>query len=197
MSRYVPSRTYLYAAITAAVLGLFSVGVALRFWAASGPAVLFFLTSAALFYFYLRPAVEVHPTHLAIGSERFGWNQIRQVDHTGWFAPLVLYLTIQDGRRVTLQYPGDLESATFLLREIRQMARLALIDGVPHREYWRQEESAAEIEAPASATAANSGGRQQSRNRYPILPPGEEEEIERMFQRLKTVGHMDHPKDEK
>jgi hypothetical protein len=27
--------------------------------------------------------------------------------------------------------------------------------------------------------------------RYPVLPPEEEEEVERMFQRLKSVGHFD------
>lgn len=195
MSRYLPSRTYLYAAIVATALGVFSAGIAWRFWAASGPAILFFITAGALFYFYRRPAIEVHGSHLAIGAERIPWNQIRQVNHTGWFAPLVLYLTTQDGRRLTLQYPGDLESATFLLREVRQMAQLALIDGMPHREFWRLENSAEEHEkAVTPATAARSGG--AARYRYPILAPGEEEEIERLYQRLKSVGHLDHPKDD-
>lgn len=191
MSRYLPSRTYLYASLVAVALGVLSAAIALRFWAASGPAILFFITAAALFYFYRRPVIEVHPSHLAIGNERFPWNQIRQVNHTGWFAPLVLYLTTQDGRRLMLQYPGDLESATFLLREIRQMSQMALIDGVPHREFWRMENAAPEEQpAPASATRA-------TRHRYPILAPGEEEEIERLYQRLKTVGHLDHPKEDK
>ena len=190
MSRYLPSRTYLYAALTATALGLVSAGIAWRFWAASGPAILFFITAGVLVYFYRRPAVEVHPTHLTIGGERIPWNQIRQVNHTGWFAPLVLYLVTQDGRRITLQYPGDLESATFLMREVRQMAQMALIDGQPHREFWRAENAAAE--GPATSTAVTRPARQK----YPILAPGEEEEIERLYQRLKTVGHLDHPKDD-
>jgi hypothetical protein len=33
--------------------------------------------------------------------------------------------------------------------------------------------------------------------RYPLLLPEEEEEIERMFQRLKTVGHLEQRSDDK
>jgi hypothetical protein len=32
--------------------------------------------------------------------------------------------------------------------------------------------------------------------KYPLLSPGEEDEIERLYQRLKSVGHLDSKEDQ-
>ena len=70
---------------------------------------------------------------------------IRRIDRTGWLSPLIVRLTLYDDSRLTLIYPGDLESCKSLLRTLRRMAHDALIDGIPYRQYW------GEVQAPSSA----------------------------------------------
>jgi hypothetical protein len=78
-----------------------------------------------------------------------------------------------------LIYPGDPDSSNSLLRHLRRFSREALIDGVPYRQFWG--------EAPPKPKDR----KQTALQRYPLLLPEDEADIERMFQRLKTVGHID------
>ena len=60
------------------------------------------------------------------------------------------------------------------------MCRDALIDGIPYRQYWGE--------------VLASGGDRKSvppSPRYRILRPEDEAEVERLYQRLKTVGNLD------
>jgi hypothetical protein len=78
-----------------------------------------------------------------------------------------------------LIYPGDLDSCNSLLRHLRRFSRDALIDGTPYRQYWGE-------------LLASSGDRKQLQQpRYRLLLPEDEAEVERLYQRLKTVGHLD------
>ena len=122
---------------------------------------------------------ENHETHLAIGRHRIPWGDIRRLDRKGWLAPLLIQITLSDNRRVMLLYPGDLDSVNSLLRHLRRSARAALIDGVPYRQYWGGTDPAA---AEASALPSP---------RYRLLRPEDEEEVERLYQRLKSVRHLD------
>lgn len=188
MSRYLPSTTYLHAAIVAFVFAGVSGYIAQHSFAALVPAILLITSSACLFYLYSRPAIEIHPTHVVVGQERYTWNQIRLLEHSGWLAPLVVKVGLQDKSEFRVIYPGDLESATMLLREMRLHAESAMIDGVPHREYWRGEAKAQEATLVAQPRAA---GSVTDKPKYPLLSPGEEDEVERLYQRLKKVGHLD------
>ena len=78
-------------------------------------------------------------------------------------------------------YPGkiDLESCKSLLRTLRRMAHDALIDGIPYRQYW------GEVQAASSTKAVTAPPR------YRLLLPEDEAEVERLYQLLKTVGHLD------
>ena len=191
MSRYLPSPIYLHASVAALALAAISSYIALSFLPAAGPAILLLLSGLALLYIYRRPVVEIHPTHLTIGDRRYSWTQIRQLDHSGWVAPLIVRLKMQDNTSMTLVYPGDLESANMLLRELRQHAHLAVIDGVVHRDYWRREDETVLVAPPVRARKAD-----QEKHRYPLVSAGEEEEIEKLYQRLKTVGHLEQPRDD-
>jgi hypothetical protein len=190
MSRYLPSRTYLHAAIAAFGFSGVSAYVSTNSIAALVPAVLLLASSVALLFLFLRPAVEIHGSHLAVGDRRYSWNQIRVLDHSGWVAPLVVTVGLQDKSSFLLIFPGDLESATMLLRELRRHAENAMIDGVPHREYWRMEEAVQEDSGNRAAQL------DADKPRYPLLSPGDEEEVERLYQRLKTVGHLDSRDDQ-
>jgi len=77
-------------------------------------------------------------------------------------------------------HPGDSQSAGNLLRQLRRYSREALIDGVPYRQFWGEPSQSS---APPRKTTPSP--------RYPLLLASDEAEVERMFQRLKTVGHLD------
>lgn len=158
-------------------------------WIAAG---LFGITSIALLALLLQPAVEIHETHLQVGRRIILWREIRRVDHTGWIAPLAVALTLSDDLRVVLLYAGDVESSTSLLRYLRRYSRDALLDGIPYRQAWGEADSA-KVSDSVKVSERRSSPRQQPPPAVhrPLLRPEEEEEIERMFQRLKSVGRLD------
>ena len=145
-------------------------------------AILFAIPAAALLLLAGRPAIEVHESFLRIGNREIRWSRIRRLDHTGWNVPLLVRLTLDDESTETLLYPGDLDSSTSLLRHLRRAAHEALLDGVPYRQFWG--------EPPAAAASPRIAPM-----RYPLLRPEDEEEVERMFQRLKSVGHLEQRHD--
>jgi hypothetical protein len=179
MTRYTPSTHYLHGGLAALVLAGFSAWCGLSWPLALIPAVLFLASGGVLGFLALRPPVEVHESHLAIGKRAIPWLDIRRLDRTGWISPLVVHITLFDDSRFSLIYPGDLDSANSLLRHLRRAARGALIDGIPYRQFWG--------EGPAK------GGdrRPQPGPRVRVLRPEDEAEVERLFQRLKTAGHID------
>jgi hypothetical protein len=136
-----------------------------------------------LFVLALRPPIEFHPHNLRYGDRTIAWSDVRRVDSTGWLSPLVVYLTLHDQSRVTVIYPGDLESASSLLRHLRRAAHHALIDGVPYREFWADPD-------PSDLSPATNQ-KQLAPPKYKLLLDEDEAEVERLYQRLKTVGHLD------
>ena len=88
-------------------------------------------------------------------------------------------LTLSDSSRVLVIYPADRDSASGLLRRIRRSARMALIDGRPYHEFWGEAVSAAEDVRPLPSP------------RYRLLTPEDEADVERLYQRLRTVGRLD------
>ncbi len=179
MTRYRPSRHYLHAGLAAAVSAAFAAWCGLAWSLAWVAAALFLATAGALLFLALRPAIEVHETHLAVGRRVIPWTDIRRVDHAGWVAPLVIHLTLFDNRRLVLIYPGEPETAGHLLRQLRRLARHALIEGVPHGRFWGE----------ALPPAADR--RELPPPRYRLLRPEDEAEVERLYHRLKAVGHLD------
>ena len=179
MTRYVPARHYLTFGITALALAGFSSWLGLEWLPAFIPAVLFLLSAAVLLTLAFRPALEIHEEYLGIGKRRVLWMDIRRVDRTGWVSPLIVRLTLFDDSRLLLVYPGEVDCCNSLLRNLRRLSRDALIDGMPYRQYWGE--------------ALNPGAdrRQLPSPRYRLLRPEDEAEVEKLYQRLKTVGHLD------
>jgi hypothetical protein len=179
MTRYGPARHYLSFGIMALALAAFSGWLGLEWAPAFVPAGLFLLSSGLLLVLALRPAIEIHEEYLAIGKRRVLWMDIRRLDRTGWISPLIVRLTMFDDSRLLVVYPGDLDGCNSLLRNLRRLSRDALIDGVPYRQYWGE--------------ALNPGPdrRQLPSPRYRLLRAEDEAEVEKLYQRLKTVGHLD------
>ncbi len=149
-------------------------------------AVLFAIPAVLLLVLAFRPAIEIHNSHLRIGPRQIPWSRIRRLDQSGWNVPLLVYLTLDDGQRVALLYAGDLDSSASLLRHLRRSAREALLNGVPYRQFWGEPPAAA-----ASSPASSIAPPRAAPLRYPLLRPEDEAEVERMFQRLKSAGHLE------
>lgn len=179
MTRYSPSRHYFPAGCIALGLTVICGWFAMRWLPASIAAALFLLSATALFFLASRPVIALDDAALMVGRRAIPWSQIRRVDRTGWVSPLIVHLTLADAARVTLVYPGDLDSANSLLRQLRRGAREALLDGVPHRRFW------GDVPPPGDTRQA------ADTPRYPLMRPEDEAEVERLYLRLKTVGRLD------
>src|ERR1700682_5842928 len=180
MTRYLPGRRYLWLGAAAVVFaGLFG-WLGATFQTAYFAAGLFILTAAFLFTVAARPAIEIHEGYVAVGKRIIPWMDIRRVDRaTAWVAPLIVRITLFDDSRLLLIYPGDLDSCNSLLRHLRRLSRDALIDGIPYRQYW------GEVLSPGNER------KHAPSPRYRILRPEDEADVERLYQRLKTVGNLD------
>ncbi len=165
--------------MVALALALFSLWWSGRWAPAVIPAVLFLLSALLLVALASRPPIVILEDRLMIGRRSIPWADIRRVDRTDWSSPLVVSLTLSNGQRVVLIYPGDLDSANSLLRHVRRSARNALIDGVPYPHFWGE---------PA---LRQSGPEKPQPPRYPLLRPEDEAEVEMLYQRLKVVGRLD------
>jgi hypothetical protein len=179
MTRYQPARHYLWFGVAALSFAAFSAWLGWDWPPAFLPSALFVVTASILFVMAFRPAIEIHEGYLSIGSRIVPWMDIRRLDRTGWISPLIVRITLFDDSKVLLVYPGDLDSCNSLLRHLRRLSRDALIDGIPYRQYW------GEVLAPAADR------KQIPPPRFRILRPEDEAEVERLYQRLKTVGNLD------
>ena len=189
VARYRPSRRYILFALLAICGTAFSAWTSLRWPATWTAAALFGATAVALLTLLCRPRIEIHETHLQLGRRVIFWREIRRLDQTGWIAPLAVTLTLAGDRRVRLLYAGDLDSSTSLLRYLRRYSRNALLDGIPYRQAWGEPGKPPEL----GKTKEPAGTPQQTPRAVhrPLLRPEEEDEIEKMFQRLKSVGRLD------
>ena len=178
MTRYTPARHYLTFGIVAVGLAGFSAWLGLDWRPAFIPAGLFLLSAVLLLALAFQPAVEIHEGYLAVGKRIVPWMDIRRLDRPGnWLSPLIVRITLFDDSRMLLVYPGDLDSCNSLLRHLRRLSRDALIDGVPYRQYWGE--------------MMGGDPKQLAAPRFRVLRPEDEDEVERLYFLLKTVGHID------
>jgi hypothetical protein len=63
------------------------------------------------------------------------------------------------------------------------MCRQALIDGIPYRQFWGDAIPGASDRKPLASP------------KYQLLLPQDEADVERLYQRLKSVGHLDRSED--
>jgi hypothetical protein len=179
MTRYVPARHYVSFGVAALALAGCSTWLGLTLTRGLLlPAVLFFLTSVLLLALAFRPAIRVYDAHIEIGKRVVPWQDIQRVDRTGWISPLVVKLTLFDDETLTIVYPGEVDCCKHVLRTIRQMSTSAMIDGIPYRQYWGE-------------MLGMNEARQLPQPRPRVLRPEDEEEVERLYFLLKTVGHID------
>ncbi len=89
-------------------------------------------------------------------------------------------ITLFDNSRVLMIYPGDIDSANSLLRHLNRYAHEALAEGIPYPEIRTE-----------GSSVATAGKKPLESPRYRLLSPEDEAEVERLYQRLKAVRHLD------
>jgi hypothetical protein len=176
--KYLPSRRWAW------VGAAFLCAAAAAGWAAwTRPgaalvAAVLLLASLPLILLGAQPPVEARDGYLRVGRRAIAWNEIRDVHRAAWRSLVLVRLTTAQGRKVRLVFTGNLSSAARLLRHICRSATTATIDGRPYQEFWGEVPV-----APRPAATAPP--------RFRLLRPEDEAEVERMYQRLKSVGRLD------
>ena len=188
ITRYRPSRRYALFALLALLAAIPSVWASTHWGAAwIAASVLFAVTAGLTLLLALRPVIEVHESHLQIGSRKIYWGEIRRLDRISvltsepWTAPLLLRLTLPDDEELMVFHPGDVDSCVSLLRHVYRQSRTAVLDGIPYHEFWG--------EAPVVPTQPPAPLAELPRPR--LLLAQDEDDVERMFQRLKSGGQLD------
>ncbi len=185
MEVYRPARQYLPASLTAFALAMFSAWCGIEWAMAFLPAGLFVLSALLLGYLGTRPPIEISEDGLRIGARMLRWSDIRSIESTSWNSPLVLNLTLSGGESRRLVYPGDVASADRLLRQFRRLARGTAVDGV--------------VRPPALPETAPI--RVESRTihapRPRLLRAEDEEDVRRIYRKLKRAGRSVHGADER
>ena len=177
IARYRASLYFRSAGFVAVGIAGLSAWVALGWpyaWVAVGLAL---ASAAVVFFIAFGPGIEIYDSHLKIGQRPIPWAQVRRLD-CQLALPLVVRLTLADKRRVFVVHGGDPHSSHSLLKQLRRYSSEALIEGVPHRLFWGE-------------TLDHAVERKQLPPPRPLLLPDDEAEVERLFQRLKSVGYID------
>jgi len=177
---YPAARNLLWVGLGGLVLAAASVFVSMSWpmaWIATG-----FLTGSALvsILFGVIPPIEINETHLVQLNRRILWSSVYQVERLLW-TPLVVRLTLSSRSEVLVVYSGNESSRAALLHDIQRMSQSAVIEGLPYREFWGSD----------SLPPEDSGSHSSRPTRYPLLLAEDEAEVERLFQQLKTAGHIE------
>jgi len=147
-------------------------------------------TAAGLFWLAARPPIRLGETQFNIGERCIAWREVREVNRSrfnnaGFVSPLIVHLKLTNARYKFLIFPGEPERAERLLKILRKNSHLASFDGVPYRDFWMWNDSSREEERPALPPPAASAPPVH------LFSREDEEEIERLYQKLKTVGRLD------
>ena len=177
---FVPSRLYSRVAWAALAGALVSALCGFRAPLAFIPGFLCAATAAVLFWLASRPPVRISDSQFNIGERSVAWREVREVNSSRFLSPLVVKIKLTNSRHTMLIYPGEPERIQQLLFQLRKNSHMATFDGVAHRDYWTWLSlSASQSESPVLDQPVR------------MLSADEEDEIERMYQKLKTVGRLD------
>jgi hypothetical protein len=177
---YNPSRLYARIGWAALAGSAICVLCGLRAPLAFVPAFLCAGTAACLFWLGTRPVIRIGETQFNIGDRAIAWREVREINGSRLISPLVLRIKLTNSRKKLLVFPGDPERIAKLMYQLRKNSYLATFDGVAYRDYWTW-----------SSMSALRGDNPTMEQPVRMLSREEEEEIERMYQRLKTVGRLD------
>jgi hypothetical protein len=180
-----PSRLYSWTGWAALGGSLVCVLCGFRAPLAFIPGLLCATTAAVLFWLAARPSIRIGEAQFNVGDRAIAWREVREINTSRFnrirFAsPLILNIKLTNSRHRVLVFPGDPDRTSRLAHQLRKRAYLATFDGVAYRDYWTW-----------SSLAGAHGERPALEQPVRMLSPEDEDEIERLYQKLKTVGHLD------
>lgn len=153
------------------------------------------LSAILLLWLSCRPSIQVGETQFNIGERAIAWREVKEVNRVRLLSPLVLRIKLTNSRKKTLIYPGELSRVEQLVHLIRKNSHLATFDGVAYRDYWTWSSMAGGLHGkrPAGTVPAGQKQTQKTVMDQPVrmMTSAEEDEIERMYQKLKAVGSLD------
>lgn len=182
---YVPSRLYARGGWFGLAGALLCVACGVRAPFAFIPAALCGLTAVLLFWLSARPHISVGETQFSMGERSIAWREVREVNSTRLVSPLVLRLKLTNSRKSLLVFPGQPDRISKLRYQLRRGSTLATFDGVSYKDYWTW--SSMGMLQP-DAAAADQPVR--------MISHEDEEEIERLYRQLKSVGRLDSHSDD-
>jgi hypothetical protein len=127
-----------------------------------------------------RPVIRTGENQFNIGERAIAWREVREINTSRFKSPLLLWLKLTNSRSKVLVFPGEPARIAHLLVQFRKHAQLATFDGVAYRDFWTW----------ANLTGLP-GDTPVLEQPVKMLTREEEDEIERMYQTLKTVGRLD------
>jgi hypothetical protein len=181
---YAPSRLYARAGWFGLAGAAVCVVCGLRAPFAFIPGFLCCVTSACLFLLASRPHIVVGDAQMLLGNRAIAWREIREVNTTRLVSPLVLRLKLTNNRKKLLVFPGEPERISKLLYQIRRSSTLASFDSVSYKDYWTW-----------SSMGVLKGNHPAADQPVRMISQEDEEEIERLYKQLKSVGHLDSRSD--
>lgn len=137
-------------------------------------------TSGVLFWLACRPVIRVGSTQFNIGERAIAWQEVREINTGRFLSPLILKLKLTNARRKALIFPGEPERIAKLLDSLRRHSMLATFNGIAYRDYWTWND-----------VKELSGDTSPDETPVRMVSADDEEEIERMFQKLKNCRGLD------
>ena len=180
---YAPSRLYARVGWAALAGAAVCVLCGFRAYLAFIPGLLCALTAAGLFWLSALPRIRIGLTQFHIGERTIAWQEVREINSSRFVSPLILKLKLTNSRRKTLIFPGEPEQIARLMHHLRKYSTRATFDGVAYRDYWTWNDI-------KEQSGANGGKGEPVR----MLSQDDEDEIERMYHKLKSVGRLDSRK---
>lgn len=183
---YVPSRLYARGGWFGLAGAVLCVACGVRAPFAFIPALLCGLTSVLLFWLSSRPHIAVAETQFSMGDRSIAWREVREVNSTRVVSPLILRLKLTNSRKCLIIFPGQPDRISKLRYQLRRNSTLATFDGVSYKDYWTW--SSMGMLQPADPAADQP---------VRMISHEDEEEIERLYRQLKSVGRLDSHSDDK
>jgi hypothetical protein len=180
LETYLPSRLYPRIAWVALAGALICALCGLRAPLAFIPGFLCAVTAAFLYWLWKQPPVRLAETQFNIGKRAIAWREVRQINTPRFVSPLILDLKLTNSRHKWLIYAGEPQQIEKLMWKLKKNSFMATFDGVSHRDYWAW----AAVAQPRTDTPV-------PEQPVRMVSTEEEDEIERMYQKLKTVGRLD------
>ena len=177
---YQPSRLYARAGWLAIAGSVVCILCGLRAPLSYIPGALCAVTAGLLFWLNARPVIRVGENQFTIGERAIAWREVREINSSRFKSPLVLWLKLTNSRKKLLIFPGEPARIAHLIGLLRKNAQFATFDGVAYRDFWTW---ASLSGLPSDAPVLDQPVK--------MVSTEEEDEIERMFQTLRTAGRFD------